>query len=84
MTRITCRAFIAFIGDYLANDLAPEEREKFEFHLTHCQPCVRYLHSYRETIKLGKIALVPSDEPVPAEVPEGLIRAILSAREKTA
>ncbi len=84
MTRITCRAFIAFIGDYLADELAPEEHEKFEFHLTHCPPCVRYLHSYRETIKLEKVTLAPSDEPVPAEVPEALIRAILSAREKTA
>ncbi len=84
MTRITCRAFIAFIGDYLANELAPEEREKFDFHLTHCPPCVRYLHSYRETIKLGKVALAPSDEPVPADVPEALIRAILSARDKPA
>jgi anti-sigma factor RsiW len=80
MTRITCREFIEFIGQYLSNDLSTEERGKFEFHLTHCPPCVRYLHSYQETIKIGKLALAPTDEPVPTEVPEELIQAILAAR----
>jgi hypothetical protein len=84
MTRITCREFIEFIGQYLSNDLTMEEREKFEFHLTHCPPCVRYLHSYRETIKIGRIALAPTEEPIPTEVPEELIQAILSSREKQA
>lgn len=84
MTRITCREFIEFIEQYLSNDLLMEEREKFEFHLTHCPPCVRYLHSYQETIKIGKLALTPTVEPVPPEVPEELIQAILSARGKQA
>ena len=83
MTPITCRTFIEFLGDYLADELAPEEREKFEFHLTRCQPCVRYLHSYEETIKLGKLTLAPSDAPVPTDVPEDLVQAILAARPKT-
>lgn len=82
MTRITCRAFIEFIGSYLGDDLSPEEREKFAFHLTHCPPCVRYLQSYKDTMRIGKIALTPSEEPVPADVPEELIQAILSTRQK--
>jgi anti-sigma factor RsiW len=82
MTRITCRAFIEFIGQYLENELAQEEQEKFEHHLTHCPHCVKYLQSYKETIKIGKVALAPTDEPVPTDVPEELIQAILSSREK--
>lgn len=80
MTRIPCREFIEFIGQYIADELSPEERAKFEFHLTHCAPCVRYLQSYKETIKIGKIALAPSDDPVPTDVPEELIQAILHSR----
>jgi anti-sigma factor RsiW len=80
MTRIPCREFIDFIGQYLADELSPDERAKFEFHLTHCAPCVRYLHSYKETIRVGKVALAPSNDPVPTDVPEELIRAILAAR----
>jgi len=82
MTRITCQEFIDFIGRYFSNDLSLEEQEKFQFHLTHCAPCVHYLQSYRETIKIGKAALTPIDGPVPDEVPEELIQAILSARGK--
>jgi anti-sigma factor RsiW len=84
MTRITCREFIEFIGQYFSNDLSTEERGKFEFHLTHCPPCVRYLYSYQATIKIGKLALAPTEQSVPAEVPEELIQAILSSREKQA
>lgn len=80
MTRIPCREFIDFIGQYLADELSPGERATFEFHLTHCAPCVRYLQSYKDTIKLGKAVLAPTDEPVPADVPETLIKAILSSR----
>ena len=82
MTRITCREFIDFIGQYLSDELLPEERAKFEHHLTHCPPCVRYLQSYRETMKISKVALAPPNDPVPADIPEELIQAILSARSQ--
>lgn len=82
MIRITCREFIEFLWQYLSDELSPEEREKFDDHLTRCAPCVRYLQSYQETVKIGKIALAPTAEPVPTEVPEELIQAILSSREK--
>jgi len=84
MTRITCREFIEFLGQYLSGDLSPEEQEKFAFHLTHCAPCVRYLHSYKETILIGKTVLAATDDSLPTEVPEELIQAILSSREKPA
>ena len=84
MTRIPCREFIAFLEQYLSDELSREERGKFEFHLTHCPPCVRYLQSYQETIKISKAVFAPTDDPVPPDVPEELIQAILSARQKLA
>lgn len=84
MTRITCREFIEFLWQYLSDELSPEERERFDDHLTRCDPCVHYLQSYQETVKIGKLALKPTEEPVPTEVPEELIQAILASREKQA
>lgn len=51
---MTCREFIEFLWQYLSEELSPAERAKFEEHLARCSPCVRYLKSYGETIKLGK------------------------------
>ncbi|HXG18725.1 MAG TPA: zf-HC2 domain-containing protein [Methylomirabilota bacterium] len=84
MTRMTCREFIEFLWQYESNELSPEERARFDDHLTRCAPCVRYLQSYRATIKISKVALAPTDEPVPMDVPEELLQAILSSREKQA
>ncbi len=81
---MTCREFIEFLWKYESDELSVEERERFDYHLTRCPPCVRYLQSYRETIKVGKVALAPSEEPVPADVPEDLIQAILSSRAQPA
>jgi anti-sigma factor RsiW len=83
MTRLTCREFIEFLWQYESGELAPEERSRFDDHLSRCDPCVRYLQSYRETVKIGKAALAPTEEPVPTTIPEELIQAILSSREKS-
>jgi hypothetical protein len=40
---------------------------------------VGYLESYRETIRLGREACEP-DGPLPEEVPEELVEAILASR----
>ena len=84
MTRLTCREFIEFLWQYEANELSPEERARFDDHLRRCDPCVRYVQSYRETMRIGKAALTPTEDQVPATVPEELIQAILSSRESPA
>jgi anti-sigma factor RsiW len=79
---MTCRDFIDFLMDYLAGDLSADERAIFDAHLAECPPCVAYLNSYRDTIKLGQAVLAPSQAPVPADVPEDLVQAVLAARRK--
>ena len=81
---ITCKQLIDFIGDYLSGELPPAELKEFERHLAVCPPCVNYLKSYRDTIRLGKAAFAGPETPVPRDVPEDLIRAILSAAKKKA
>jgi anti-sigma factor RsiW len=79
---MTCRELTDFLADYLSGDLSAEQREAFDRHLSVCRHCRNYLASYEATIKLGKTALCASaeDEPVPAEVPDDLVKAILAAR----
>jgi anti-sigma factor RsiW len=77
---VTCREFADFMADYLSGELAPELRQPFDYHLSLCVNCQRYLASYRETVALGKRAFDDEDAAVPAEVPEDLVKAILAAR----
>ena len=77
---MSCREFADFIADYLAGELPEAIREQFDQHLSVCVNCVRYLDGYKQTVALGKAAFDNSDESVPAEVPEELVKAILNAR----
>lgn len=77
---ITCRELIDFIADYLDDRLDRDQRHDFERHLSVCPSCVNYLDAYKKTIALGKQALAPTDEPARGVAPEGLIKAIKSAR----
>ena len=62
MTRwMTCREFVDFLDDYLARRLELTHREEFNDHLSGCPPCVAYMHSYQESIRLGKAALTRSE-----------------------
>jgi anti-sigma factor RsiW len=81
---MTCRELIEFLWRYTEDDLTPAERATFDAHLARCPHCAKYVQSYQETIQIGKVTLAPSEETVPTEVPEDLIKAILAARSKAA
>lgn len=42
-----------------------------------CPSCVAYLKTYEQTILLASAS---GDDPVPGQVPESLVQAILAAR----
>jgi anti-sigma factor RsiW len=77
---ITCREFIAFIVDYLDGELAPHQWSLFEAHIDVCPDCVHYLESYRATSLLAAQAMTQPSAPVPEDVPEDLVTAVLAAR----
>ena len=78
---LTCEQFENFILAYLEDELPGRQRRVFEFHLKICRECRDYLAAYRRTVALGKAALADDrSAPVPADVPEDLIKAILDAR----
>lgn len=79
---ITCREVLDFLMAYLDGELTPDQKREFERHLSACPSCVNYLHSYQATVRLGKAALQPLEEPATGTVPEGLLRAIREARAR--
>ena len=80
---MTCREFADFMADYLSGELSPGTRAQFERHLEVCPNCVSYLSNYRDTIVLGRTVMAEDDSAVPADVPDDLVKAILSSRRRT-
>ncbi len=81
---MTCRELIEFLWRYVEDGLRPEERSQFDDHLAKCPDCVKYVQSYRETVRAGQVVFRELEDAVPAEVPEDLVQAILAARTKVA
>jgi len=79
---ITCRMFVEFLMNYLEGELPDEERDRFDAHIAACSACVDYMKSYQETVRLGRLAFGDLDAEVPPDVPEDLVKAILSARRE--
>ena len=78
---MTCQEILDFLMQYLDGELPAEQLACFEEHLHVCGPCVAYLETYQETIRLGRAACAEDDAPC-KDVPEELVRAILDARRK--
>jgi anti-sigma factor RsiW len=78
---MTCKDFIEFLLEYVQDELPKRERALFEEHLSVCESCVAYLANYRDTVALSKAAFCDPDAPVPEEVPEDLVTAVLAARK---
>jgi anti-sigma factor RsiW len=77
---MTCRDVADFLDRYLAATLPVPIASRFERHLSVCPNCRRYLAQYRDTIALGHRAFDELLETIPADVPDDLIAAILTAR----
>ena len=77
---MTCREFAEFIAQYLASELPSSQREAFDRHLSLCTNCARYLEQYQRTIAVSRTAF-DTEAPLPADVPDDLVDAILRARK---
>jgi len=49
---LTCRELVELVTDYFEGALSPEERLRFEGHISVCPPCRKHLKQMRETIRL--------------------------------
>ena len=80
---LTCRDVADFLMSYIDGELPFGQRLSFRLHLVLCPPCRRYMTQYRRTVALGRDAFRDEDPdgPVPSDVPEELVEAILNARK---
>jgi hypothetical protein len=77
---LICREFIALLDVYRTREGPAEQLRLCEQHLAGCASCRAYLDSYEKTIALGRAACLDLDGPVPEDVPEDLIQALLTLR----
>ena len=83
MSDLTCRELIEFLDAYVAEELPPDRRAAFDAHLGICRDCRAYLSEYRRSIALVHALRDQSEKPAAdSGVPEGLVRAILTAVRK--
>ena len=78
---ITCAEFERFIIDHLESRLPKAQQARFESHLRICRPCRDYLAAYLRTVEIGKAVFDNSVAPLPDDVPEDLVKAILDSLE---
>lgn len=83
-SKLTCREFVAFLAEYLEGRLPDDQLARFNGHLARCPSCASYTRSYQDAVRLGKRAFPGPDEPLPGDVPEDLLRAILAVRDSDA
>jgi anti-sigma factor RsiW len=76
---MTCKQLIDFIMSYRENQLPQEERSEFDRHLAVCPSCVNYMKTYERTVLLARAC---TEDPVPEDVPESLVQAILASQRK--
>ena len=76
---MTCREVIEFLDDYVSNNLAADQRQVFDAHLSVCPACVAYLQTYLKTVDL---ALAATLDAAPSDIPPELITAICAVLTK--
>jgi anti-sigma factor RsiW len=60
---LSCRELVELVTDYLEEKLSPEDRTRFEMHLTYCDWCRTYVGQMRQVVdtagKLTEEAIEP-------------------------
>lgn len=79
---ISCREFEDFVQAYVDGELPGEQSKTFERHIRFCRDCRQYLEAYQRTVDVVGSLKDDPDGPVPEDVPEDLIQAILKAQEE--
>ena len=70
--KLSCQELVELVTDYFEGALSPDERARFEAHVSGCGGCTRYVEQMRATIvAVGR--LEPEDVPPDAE--EALLEA---------
>jgi anti-sigma factor RsiW len=74
-----CQELVEVITDYLEGALSPEDRRRFEKHLSTCSGCRNYLEQMRATIRATGAL---KEESIPGGVREQLLQAFRDWRRR--
>jgi predicted anti-sigma-YlaC factor YlaD len=69
---LTCREVVELVTGYLEGTMPPDERVRFEEHVSACDGCTNYVHQMRETIRLTGML---TEEQVTDEQRDALLMA---------
>ena len=69
------------VSALMDDELPRAQRRAFEWHIRLCRECREYLQAYRTSLEVGKSLLPGPDDPLPDDVPQELIDAVLTARK---
>jgi anti-sigma factor (TIGR02949 family) len=67
----SCQEMIEVVTNYLDDAQAPDERQRFERHLSRCAGCSTYVDQMRETIR--QTGEVPREESLPPALRERIL-----------
>lgn len=76
---LSCREATDFLMAYVDGELPEPVRREFDLHLGVCSDCRTYLHSYKQTVAMGKAACRCEHADAGEQMPEDLVKAILAA-----
>ncbi|WP_416899571.1 MAG: anti-sigma factor family protein [Minwuia sp.] len=76
---ITCGEFERFMLDYHEGSLPESQRREFETHMRLCGRCRHSLAGYRKAIAVGQRLFDDEMGPLPEEVPDSVVAAVVSA-----
>lgn len=79
---LTCREFEEFVLDYMDGTLPERQRSMFDWHMRICRECREYLAAYQRAMAVSQRVLSSPGEPIPDDVPEDLISAIMESRKQ--
>jgi anti-sigma factor RsiW len=69
---MSCKELVELVTDYIEGTMPPDERQRFEQHLTVCHGCVNYVEQMRVTLKLvGTL----QEESIPQEARDALLHS---------
>lgn len=77
---MTCRVVGERLGVFLRGELPFTERFEVHRHLAACPACHDRVEEARDAMDLSRAACSGAADPVPDEVPDGLVAAIWSFR----
>jgi anti-sigma factor RsiW len=72
---ITCKELIDYLMDYVSDELPADRKAHIDQHLQFCPPCVTYIDTYKQTIRLTRELPM---KPVPPELIARLKAALAS------